>query len=188
MISSCKPIICSMDMTNEKDDFQFYSIICGTNRSYKTFSVATQYWLAAFVLCRSNDVADIDPIINLYACVFVITGGVIKIGLCVMYFFRHFIEPSKACLSLDLLAENEELKKLAATAQIDLRKSEHECREAEVSESVQPSKSSPPFPWDNEHSYTRDMLEALKLSDDLISFMKSTVFAFLFLLIKRLFL
>ncbi|KAL3512144.1 hypothetical protein ACH5RR_024861 [Cinchona calisaya] len=31
---------------------------------------------AAFVLCRSNDVADIDPIMDLYACVFVITGGI----------------------------------------------------------------------------------------------------------------
>ncbi|KAL3512132.1 hypothetical protein ACH5RR_024849, partial [Cinchona calisaya] len=29
---------------------------------------------AAFVLCRSNDVVDIDSIIDLYACVFVITG------------------------------------------------------------------------------------------------------------------
>ncbi|KAL3512149.1 hypothetical protein ACH5RR_024866 [Cinchona calisaya] len=33
------------------------------------------YKLVAFVLCQSNYVADIDPIIDLYACVFVITGA-----------------------------------------------------------------------------------------------------------------
>ncbi|KAL3532486.1 hypothetical protein ACH5RR_006007 [Cinchona calisaya] len=43
-------------MTNEKDDFQFYSIICGTNRSYKTFSMATEYWLVWNSLWQLNTV------------------------------------------------------------------------------------------------------------------------------------
>ncbi|KAL3532490.1 hypothetical protein ACH5RR_006011, partial [Cinchona calisaya] len=41
---------------------------------------------AAFVLCRSNDIANIDPIIDLYACVFDITGGGIEIEATMLYF------------------------------------------------------------------------------------------------------